>query len=106
MPLIKVLNLSKEQTAAVAKDNIGELSKVTGAPEKAFTFFHVCDPLAEDDLVLFDIQWYPRDTAKMKAVAELLYNDVTKRGKSKIDVLFSDLVAERHYTNGKQFEKK
>ena len=107
MPLVKVMNLSREQTSAVAKNILGDIATIAEVDESRFHFFHCGDSVFEDSLVLIEVLWYPRDKSKMKSVAELLYNELKKHGNYNVDVVFHELNSEKHYINGEQhFPKK
>jgi len=102
MPYIKIVNLNKEQVAAVAKNTLGDIAKTVGIPESRFHFFHCGDLIPEEYIVLIEILWYPRDKNKMKRVAELISNEVKKQGDYDVHVIFHELNSDRHYINGEQ----
>jgi hypothetical protein len=106
MPLIKVTNLDSEKTVAVAKNIKGELSKATKVDENLFSFFHCGGSTLEESPVLIEILTYARDPGMLHSIAEILSGEVKKHRDCHVNVIFSDLTAEKHFMNGEQVKFK
>jgi len=107
MPFIKIMNLSAEKAAVVAENAVGEIARATGINESAFNWFN-CGELIKcketAPLVFVEVEWYARNETQMQKVAAILSGEVKKHGDYVVSVVFQDMKAGNHYTDGVKFK--
>ena len=107
MPYIKIHGLNDEQVATTAQNIVGDLSKISGAPESKFHFLQCGNVVGGGESFAYvEVTWYARTGEQMQGAAKVLYDEIRKHGNYTVNVVFHDLPpAGTHYTNGEDYKK-